>query len=109
MLEGRPDEELALRRRAAEVAEQELGSTEDADAQLRRCLVVRPDDPEILADLTRVAIAGQRWEEVADLLHDRAGRRGRRRAARAPDPAGRGTPRAAAESRRPRRTSTPRR
>ncbi len=73
-LEGRPDEELALRRRAAEVAEQELGSTEDADAQLRRCLVVRPDDQEILADLTRVAIAGQRWEEVADLLHDRAGR-----------------------------------
>lgn len=67
-LEGRPDDELALRRRAAEVAEQDLGSTHDADAQLRRCLAIRPDDPEIVADLTRVAIAGERWEEVAELL-----------------------------------------
>jgi tetratricopeptide (TPR) repeat protein len=73
-LEGRPDDELALRRRAAEVAEQDLGSTQDADAQLRRCLAIRPEDAEIHADLTRVAVAGERWEEVADLLHVRAGR-----------------------------------
>jgi tetratricopeptide (TPR) repeat protein len=71
-LEGHPDEELALRRRAAEVAEQELGSTEDADAQLRRCLALRPGDPELLAHLTRVAAAGERWDDVAHLLADRA-------------------------------------
>ena len=73
-LEGRTEDELALRRRAAEIAEQELGSTEDADAQLRRCLSIRPADPEVLADLTRLAMAGERWETAVELLHDRAGR-----------------------------------
>jgi tetratricopeptide (TPR) repeat protein len=73
-LEGRVDEELALRRRAAEIAEQDLGSVDDADAQLRRCLALRPEDSELMADLTRVAAAGERWEEVAELLRQRSRR-----------------------------------
>jgi tetratricopeptide (TPR) repeat protein len=75
-LEGRPDEELAMRQRAAAVAEEDLGSPEDASAQLRRCLALRPGDPSLLASLTRVALASERWEEAAALLAERAGSAG---------------------------------
>jgi tetratricopeptide (TPR) repeat protein len=71
-LEARPEDELALRLRAAAVAEEELGSSEDATAQLRRCLALRPGDPAILAALTRVAVAAERWEDAARLLEERA-------------------------------------
>jgi tetratricopeptide (TPR) repeat protein len=71
-LEGRPEDEILLRRRAAMVAEEELGSSDDAAGQLRRCLALRPGDPELMAALTRVALAGERWEEAAGLLQERA-------------------------------------
>ncbi|HUL59614.1 MAG TPA: tetratricopeptide repeat protein, partial [Anaeromyxobacteraceae bacterium] len=73
-LEARPEEERALRLRAAAVAEEELGSPDDAAAQLRRCLALRPDDAEVLAALTRTALAAERWSEASDLLAARAGR-----------------------------------
>jgi tetratricopeptide (TPR) repeat protein len=76
-LEGRPEEELAMRQRAATVAEEDLGSPEDAAAQLQRCLALRPGDPDLLASLTRVALAGERWEEAAALLAERARPAGR--------------------------------
>ncbi|HEU4383787.1 MAG TPA: tetratricopeptide repeat protein [Anaeromyxobacteraceae bacterium] len=67
-LEGRPEEERALRLRAARLAEEELGSNEDAWAQLRRCRELAPYDAEVLTSLCRVALAGERWEEACDLL-----------------------------------------
>ena len=75
-LEGRPEEELAMRQRAAAVAEEDLGSSDDAAAQLHRCLALRPGDPTLLASLTRVALAGERWDEAAALLSERAGSAG---------------------------------
>ncbi|MBK9518008.1 MAG: hypothetical protein IPO09_11750 [Anaeromyxobacter sp.] len=71
-LAGRPEDELALRRCAAAVAEEDLGASDEAAAQLRRCLALRPGDAELLAALTRVALAGERWEEAADLLLERS-------------------------------------
>jgi len=71
-LEGRPEDELTLRRRAAAVAEEELGASDDAAAQLRRCLELHPGEPALLADLTRIALAAERWPEAADLLAQRA-------------------------------------
>jgi tetratricopeptide (TPR) repeat protein len=71
-LEGRPDDERALRQRAARLAEEELRSNDDAWAQLRRCRELSPHDPEVLASLCRVALAGERWEEACDLLLERA-------------------------------------
>jgi golgin subfamily B member 1 len=61
-------DERTLRLRAAAIAEEELGSSEDAAAQLRRCLALSPEDGEALAALTRVALASERWDEAADLL-----------------------------------------
>ncbi len=71
-LEKRPEDERALRLRAAQLAEQELGSSEDAAAQLRRCLELAPSDLDVLASLTRIALAAERWEESCDLLLERA-------------------------------------
>ncbi|HYQ80480.1 MAG TPA: hypothetical protein VEP68_03205, partial [Anaeromyxobacteraceae bacterium] len=71
-LEGRPEDERALRQRAARLAEEELRSNEDAWAQLRRCRELSPHDPDLLASLCRVALAGERWEEACDLLLERA-------------------------------------
>ncbi|HEY6106743.1 MAG TPA: hypothetical protein VIV59_12215, partial [Anaeromyxobacteraceae bacterium] len=71
-LEGRPEDERALRLRAARLAEEDLGSNEDAWAQLRRCRDLAPYDGEVLAALGRVALAGERWEEACDLLLERA-------------------------------------
>lgn len=76
LVAARPEDELALRRRAAAVAEEELGASEQASAQLRRCLALRPGDPELQAALTRVALAGERWAEAAELLRARAGAAG---------------------------------
>jgi golgin subfamily B member 1 len=70
-LTGRP-EEAALRLRAAAVAEEDLGAYEDAAAQLRRAIALRPGDPAILAALTRAALAAERWAEAAALLDERA-------------------------------------
>jgi tetratricopeptide (TPR) repeat protein len=78
-LVDRPDEERAVRLRAARLAEEELGSNDQAAAQLRRARELDPGDPEILASLTRLAVAGERWEEAVDLLLARA------RAAPAPE------------------------
>lgn len=71
-LEGRPEEEAALRMRAAAVAEEDLGAFEEASGQLRRVLALRPGDPAVLAALTRTALAGERWEEAAALLEERS-------------------------------------
>lgn len=71
-LEGRPDEELALRLRAAAVAEEDLGAFDKATLQLRRALALRPGDAAVLAALTRTALAAERWPEAADLLSERA-------------------------------------
>lgn len=71
-LEGKPDEEAVLRRRAAAVAEEELGASDAAAEQLRRCLVLHPGDPELLARLTRVCLVAERWDEAAELLGQRA-------------------------------------
>ncbi len=71
-LDGRPDEEAVLRRRAAAVAEEELGASDAAADQLRRCLELRPGDPEVLARLTRVCLVAERWSEAAELLAERA-------------------------------------
>jgi tetratricopeptide (TPR) repeat protein len=71
-LEGRPEDERALRLRAARLAEEDLGSNEDAWGQLRRCRELAPYDLEVLAALSRVALAGERWEEACDLLLERA-------------------------------------
>ena len=57
--------------RAAQLAEEELGSHEQAAAQLRRLREIDPADPEVLAALTRLALAGERWEEARDLLGER--------------------------------------
>jgi golgin subfamily B member 1 len=73
-LEGRPDEELALRLRAAAVAEEELGAFDEASLQLRRALSLRPGDPAILASLTRAALAAERWKDACELLAERAGK-----------------------------------
>ncbi len=70
--EGSAEDERTMRLRAAQLAEQELGSTADAEAQLRRVLEISPSDPEALAGLTRVALAAERWEEACDLLLERA-------------------------------------
>ncbi len=70
-LTGRPAEERSLRMRAAQLAEEELGSHEQAAAQLRRVRDIDPGDPEALAALTRVALAGERWGEARDLLSER--------------------------------------
>ncbi len=71
-LEGRPEDEVALRLRAAAVAEEDLGAFDDATEQLRRALALRPGDVTILAALTRAALASERWAEAADLLAERA-------------------------------------
>jgi tetratricopeptide (TPR) repeat protein len=71
-LEGRPEDEVALRLRAAGVAEEDLGAFDEAAAQLRRALELRPGDPAIFAALTRTALAGERWAEAAELLEARA-------------------------------------
>jgi golgin subfamily B member 1 len=71
-LSGRPEEEAALRLRAAAVAEEELGAFEEAHAQLARARALRPGDPAILAPLTRAAPAGERWREADALLAERA-------------------------------------
>ena len=70
-LEGRPDDERAVRMRAALLAEQELGKADEAAAQLARCLQLSPTDLEALAASTRVALAAERWEEAADRLLER--------------------------------------
>ncbi len=70
-LSGQPAEERSLRIRAAQLAEEELGSQEQAATQLRRVRQVFPDDADALAGLTRLALAGERWEEARDLLADR--------------------------------------
>ena len=54
-LESRPGEELALRRRAAEIAEDELGNPEEASSQLRRALALAPGDAATIAALGRLA------------------------------------------------------
>ncbi|HEX9309014.1 MAG TPA: tetratricopeptide repeat protein, partial [Anaeromyxobacter sp.] len=71
-LEGRPEEELVLRLRAAAVAEEDLGAFDEAAAQLRRALVLRPGDAATLAALTRAALAAEQWVEAAELLGARA-------------------------------------
>jgi tetratricopeptide (TPR) repeat protein len=71
-LEGKPDEEVALRRRAAAVAEEELGASDAAAEQLRRCLELRPADPELMARLTRVLLVAECWGEAVELLVERA-------------------------------------
>ncbi len=71
-LEGKPDDEVALRLRAAAVAEEDLGAFDEAAAQLQRALVLRPGDPPILAALTRAALAAERWADAAELLKTRA-------------------------------------
>ncbi len=70
-LRGQGAEERALRMRAAQLAEEELGSQEQAVAQLRRLREIDPADPEPLAALTRLALAGERWGEARDLLGER--------------------------------------
>ncbi len=70
-LSGQPAEERSLRMRAAQLAEEDLGSHEQAAAQLRRVREIDPADPEALAGLTRLALAGERWEEARDLLAER--------------------------------------
>ena len=72
-LRGQGAEERALRMRAAQLAEEELGSQEQATAQLRRVREIDPSDPEPLAALTRLALAGERWGEARDLLGEREG------------------------------------
>ena len=71
-LEDRPAEERAVRLRAARLAEEELGSNEQAAAQLRLARRLAPEDPDTLASLTRLALAAERWEEATDLLSERA-------------------------------------
>jgi tetratricopeptide (TPR) repeat protein len=71
-LGSRPDDERAVRLRAAQVAEAELGDPDAATAQLRRVLELAPGDPPVLAALTRIALAGERWEVACDLLSQRA-------------------------------------
>ncbi len=70
-LESDPAEERQLRMRAARLAEEELGSHEQAATQLRRARTLGPEDPEVLAALTRLALAGERWDEARDLLEER--------------------------------------
>ena len=70
-LPGQPAEQRSLRLRAAQLAEEELGSQEQAAGQLRRVREIFPRDPEALAGLTRLALAGERWEEARDLLTER--------------------------------------
>ena len=70
-LRGQAAEERSLRMRAAQLAEEELGSHEQAAAQLRRLREIDPEDSEVLAALTRLALAGERWEEARDLLDER--------------------------------------
>ncbi len=69
---GHPEEERAVRLRAAQIAEEDLGSADEAAAQLRRCLALAPAEPATLAALTRVALGAERWEEACDLLRERA-------------------------------------
>ena len=69
---ARPEEEALLRARAAAVAEEELGAFDDAAAQLARAVALTPRDPSLLADLTRVALAAERWDEADRLLAARA-------------------------------------
>jgi tetratricopeptide (TPR) repeat protein len=71
-LDGRPEDEAAIRLRAAVVAEEDLGAYEEATLQLRRVLVLRPGDPAVLAALTRTALASERWQDAAELLARRA-------------------------------------
>jgi tetratricopeptide (TPR) repeat protein len=71
-LEGKPDDEALLRRRAAAVAEEDLGASDAAADQLGRCLVLRPGDPELQARLTRVYLVAERWDEAEVLLGERA-------------------------------------
>ncbi len=71
-LEDRPADERSVRLRAARLAEEELGSNEQAAAQLRRARRLAPAEPDILASLTRLAMAGERWEEATELLRERA-------------------------------------
>ena len=70
-LKDHPAEERAVRLRAARLAEEELGSNEQAAAQLRRARELAPDDADALASLTRLALAGERWEEARELLSER--------------------------------------
>ena len=72
-LSGQPAEERSLRIRAAQLAEEELGSQEQAAVQLRRVREIVPGDPDALAGLTRLALAGERWAEARDLLAEREG------------------------------------
>jgi len=71
-LEGTPAEERAVRLRAAHLAEEELGSNEQAAAQLRLARRLAPGDPDTLSSLTRLALAAERWEEATELLSERA-------------------------------------
>ncbi|HET7825307.1 MAG TPA: hypothetical protein VFK90_08235, partial [Anaeromyxobacter sp.] len=71
-LEGRPEEEIAVRLRAAAVAEEDLGAFDEASLQLRRALALRPGDGAILAALTRTSLAGERWGDACELLAERA-------------------------------------
>ena len=72
LLGSRPEEESALRTRAAAVAEEDLGAFDDAAAQLARAVTLTPGDPALLAAQTRVALAAERWEEADRLLAERA-------------------------------------
>ncbi|HEX9244363.1 MAG TPA: tetratricopeptide repeat protein, partial [Anaeromyxobacter sp.] len=71
-LEARPDDEAAMRVRAAAVAEEDLGAFDEAAVQLRRALALRPGDPTVLAALTRAALASEQWVEAGELLGVRA-------------------------------------
>ena len=71
-MKGRPEEERALRARAAQIAEEDLGDADEAAAQLRRCLSLAPGDAATLAALTRVALGAERWQEASELLRERA-------------------------------------
>lgn len=71
-LRGHPEDERGLRVQAARLAEEDLGSNEDAWAQLRRCRELAPYDREVLSALGRVALASERWEEACDLLLEQA-------------------------------------
>ena len=64
--------EVALRLRAAAIAEQDLGVADEAARQLRRCAALAPEDEGVLAALTRVLLSGERWEELRGVLERRA-------------------------------------
>ena len=71
-LGSRPEEEAALRARAAAVAEEDLGAFDESAEQLSRAAALVPGDPGLLAAQTRVALAAERWEEADRFLAERA-------------------------------------